>query len=124
MKEAPRKPEVSLVPKEAIYAIAEGLEDGHRRCGYEPNDWRNAKSSKTWEDAALRHVIEAICNGEWYDPQTGIPHLAKAMSNLAIVLTLRGYEYGKPHGYDISASDQQGTGTVGSISNSPHSGDS
>lgn len=124
MKSRSPKPQLTLVPLEAIEAIAEGLEDGHKRCGHQPNDWRDATDDQIWCDAAVRHTLQALLQGEWYDQESGIPHLAKAMSNMAIILTLRGYKYGKPHGYDIPTGDQQSTGPMGLVSGTTHGSDS
>ena len=93
MKHASTKPQLSVVPQAALEAIAAGLLDGETRCGYTRNDWREATDCTPWLEAASRHLIAAINENQKVDPDSGVDHLAKVMSNLAIVLTLQNYRF-------------------------------
>jgi hypothetical protein len=86
------KPPLSKVPRAAMEAICAGLCDGEDRLGYEENDWREL-DPQMFKDAALRHITAAVCEGQKVDPDSGIDHLAKALANLAMVVTIEKYVF-------------------------------
>ena len=74
-----------LVPPSAIKGLAEVLTYGAKK--YAPNNWKNCKELDRYVGAAMRH-FEAYRAGEFFDPETGLPHLAHTMTNLSFLLEL------------------------------------
>lgn len=74
-----------LVPPSAVKAMADVLTFGARK--YKPNNWKNCEEPERYLAAMLRH-IEAWRAGEVNDQDSGMPHLAHAMTNLAFMLEL------------------------------------
>ncbi len=76
-----------LIPPEFLAGIAEVLTVGAAK--YEPNNWRKNKELWRYEAAAMRH-FEAYRGGEYFDPETGLPHLFMASTNLMFLSSLTG----------------------------------
>lgn len=93
MKTSSSKAPLRLVPVAAMEAIAAGLLDGQTRCGYSENDWRAQTDATVFKDAALRHLTAYVCEGIKVDTDSGIDHLAKAIANIAMVLTIENYRF-------------------------------
>lgn len=75
-----------LIPPEAEKALAEVLTFGAAK--YEPDSWRDVKDGKRrYMAAALRH-INAHRMGEELDEESGLSHLAHALTNLAFLVAL------------------------------------
>lgn len=74
-----------LVPPSAVKAMADILTFGARK--YKPNNWQNCKEPERYLAAMYRH-LEAWRQGEVNDQDSGMPHLAHAMTNLAFILEL------------------------------------
>lgn len=79
------KTRYDLVPPSAIKAMAEVLTFGARK--YKPNNWQQCEEPERYLAAMLRH-IEAWRSGETTDPDSGMHHLAHAMTNMAFMLDL------------------------------------
>lgn len=75
-----------LVPPSAIKAMAEVLTFGARK--YKPNNWKNCEDPERYLAALYRH-LEAWRAGEINDQDSGMHHLAHAMTNLAFILELK-----------------------------------
>lgn len=74
------KPRHSLIPKGSISSVIAVLEFGAKK--YEANNWQKVDNAKErYYDAAMRH-IDSWWNGEKFDQETGIHHLAHAATNL------------------------------------------
>lgn len=79
------KPErYSLLPKEALDAIAKVYDYGSRK--YADHNWRRGYEWSKSYDAALRHIT-AFWAGETNDPESGLPHPAHAAFHLFALLT-------------------------------------
>lgn len=78
---------MDLVPPSANKALAEVLTFGARK--YKPNNWRNNKDLSRYEASLLRH-IQAYREGETHDPESGMPHLWMAMTNIVFLMELDG----------------------------------
>lgn len=74
-----------LVPPSAIEAMAAVLTFGARK--YKPNNWKNCQEPERYLAAMMRHV-EAFRKGEELDKDSGLPHLAHALTNIAFMLEL------------------------------------
>jgi len=78
-----KKPALQLVPPAATIYLAMGFTDGAEKYG--PYNWRaNEVSASVYVGAALRHI------NEWWDGEesasdSGFPHIAHALSCLAII---------------------------------------
>ena len=82
-----KKPPMHLVPPSAILYMAMGFGDGAAKYG--PYNWRdNAVASSVYVGAAMRHLSQ-WWDGEESADDSGIHHLAHAMSCLAIIVDAR-----------------------------------
>jgi hypothetical protein len=80
------KAPLALIPPEALLQIAEVL--GFGAAKYGENNWRmdgdNTKWSRTYS-SAQRH-LNAFWSGEDLDPESGLPHLSHAITQLIILM--------------------------------------
>lgn len=77
------KPNLSRLPLAPLLEVAAGLEEGARKYG--PWNWRGEKVNETiYADAAIRHLMQFIA-GEDIDPDSGLPHVVKAVAGLLIL---------------------------------------
>jgi len=93
------KPPVSLIPREAIEAMARVLAFGAQKYGRW--NWRQGMAWSRVIDACLRHLI-AYADGEDCDPETGESHMAHVLACAAFLVTYRARGIG---------SDDRHTGT-------------
>lgn len=78
------KAPIDLIPYPALLEMAKVLEFGARK--YKPHNWRLGLSwTQTW--SSLQRHLWAFNEGEDNDPETGLPHLAHAMCQLAFLTT-------------------------------------
>lgn len=78
------KPPLGLFPSVATVYAAKVLQHGAEKYG--AYNWRkDAVEAETYYHAVLRH-INAWWDGETLDPESGLPHIAHALSGLAILL--------------------------------------
>lgn len=78
------KPEMALVPAEAIEEIAKAFTFGAKK--YSPNNWRRGFKWTRVGSALLRHVFSWL-KGEDNDPESGLSHLAHAGACICFLLT-------------------------------------
>lgn len=77
------KLQYSLIPPETTKALAEVLTFGATKYG--PNNWQIVEDgNKRYLDALFRH-LEAYRSGEEIDPESGLHHLAHALTNVAFL---------------------------------------
>ena len=74
-----------LIPTSTIKALAQVLTYGAKK--YKPNNWQNVDDLDRYVAALFRH-IEAWRDGEKLDKESGLPHLAHALTNVAFLLHL------------------------------------
>jgi hypothetical protein len=79
------KPDLSLLPPEALLAIAEVLTFGAQK--YAPHNWRKGFRWTRLFASLMRHLF-AWLRGEDLDRETGLSHLAHAGANVLFLLTL------------------------------------
>jgi hypothetical protein len=90
VKHDAEKPRLDLLPWSAVLACADVLTFGATKYGDE--NWRRVPGGeRRFLAASLRHVI-AYARGEWLDPESGLPHLAHALSSLMFVFELASKE--------------------------------
>lgn len=78
------KPELALVPAEAVEEIAKAFTFGAKK--YSANNWRHGMRWTRVASALLRHTY-AWMRGEKADPESGLSHLAHAGACLCFLLT-------------------------------------
>ena len=76
------KPRWDLLPLDAVEPIVQVLTFGARK--YKTNDWKNVRPTSRYVSAAMRH-LKAYQAGEMIDQESGLPHLAHAMTNLVFL---------------------------------------
>lgn len=81
----PNKPRLSLIPKEALWALGKALTHGEERYG--THNWRKGIKLSYLLDSALRHINE-FNDGQDIDEQSQNIHLGNAMANLAMAIEL------------------------------------
>lgn len=72
-----------LVPPSALTALADVFTYGARK--YKPGNWKEVDEPNRYVAALYRH-LEAYRMGETHDQESGLHHLAHAMTNCAILL--------------------------------------
>jgi deoxycytidylate deaminase len=71
-----------LIPPEVLKALAEVLTYGAKK--YKPNNWRECDDPERYIGALLRH-LQAYRLGDRVDVESGLDHLAMAMTNVAML---------------------------------------
>ena len=79
------KPRFTLVPMDALWAVAQVMSFGSAK-GYADEGWRG-RSILYHADAALRH-LGAHLRGEDIDQESGLPALAHAAARVMMMLDL------------------------------------
>ena len=80
------KPRFDLIPPKAELAAAEVLAFGAKK--YAPNNWRKVADADERYIAAARRHLNQYQQGEFYDDDSRLPHLAHAIVSLMFVLQL------------------------------------
>lgn len=76
------KPSISLIPKDAIWGMAQALTFGAKKYGR--HNFRNGIAFSRLADAAERHLT-AWMEGEIVDSESGLSHLDHALASLAML---------------------------------------
>lgn len=81
------KNRLDLIPCSLIDGVGRVLTFGAKK--YAPDNWRKFNQQQVREciGSAMRH-IEQYRQGNWLDPESGLPHLAHAATNLGFILEL------------------------------------
>lgn len=77
------KPPVGLIPSSAM--LEEAMVMGHGEKKYGRDNWRQGMAWCRLIDATMRHIL-AFKEGEDFDPETSLHHLAHARCNLAFLI--------------------------------------
>jgi hypothetical protein len=77
------KTRIDLVPPSAILALSDVLTAGAVK--YSPRNWEKGMEWSKPYASAMRHMLK-FWSGEDIDPETGLPHLAHAMTNMAFLI--------------------------------------
>ena len=65
-----------LLPLDAVAPVVDVLTFGAKK--YAPDNWKTVPEwDRRYYAAAMRHLV-AWSQGEWLDPESGLPHLAHA----------------------------------------------
>jgi hypothetical protein len=80
------KPRMDLLPPLSMIEVAKVLKHGADK--YEAENWRLVTNPKArYLAAGLRHIFAHMC-GEYYDDDSGLPHLAHAICGFMFMLEL------------------------------------
>lgn len=77
------KPQLTLVPHQIIYDIAEVREYGNQKYG-DSESWRGVEMQR-YRDAAFRHFLAYLKDPSGVDEESGIPHLKHLACNIAFL---------------------------------------
>lgn len=81
------KPATHLLPPKALMCVAEVL--GYGAVKYGEHNWRCVPDArKRYIAAALRHLLTDMTNEQPLDPESGLPHIAHAITSLLFVLEM------------------------------------
>ena len=84
MKYDQEKPRMGLLPPHALLEVSKVLTFGAQK--YAPDNWKFVENGpERYRDAALRHIT-ATMQGEVYDPESGLHHLAHAICCLMFII--------------------------------------
>ena len=72
-----------LIPPSATKALASVLTYGAKK--YKPNNWQSVDDTSRYVDALYRH-LESWRGGEKLDSESGLPHLAHALTNISFLI--------------------------------------
>lgn len=81
-KKSGDKPRLSLIPREALYAMGTGFNYGIKKHGIHRFKTSQITTTELC-DSAVRHIFQFI-DGEDFDGESKVFHLGAAMSNLAM----------------------------------------
>ena len=76
------KPQLDLIPAEAVIELGKVLTFGQSKYGRA--NWANGIESSRLLSAAFRH-LQQFNGGEDLDPESGLSHVSHAMCNLAFL---------------------------------------
>lgn len=83
------KPQLTLVPRKIIFAIAEVRMYGNKKYG-DPENWRTVEKQR-YRDAAFRHFMAYLDDPTGVDKESGLPHLWHACTNFSFLCELEDY---------------------------------
>lgn len=80
------KPNLTLVPRRILTAIARVREYGCKKYG-DPENWRKVEKER-YRDAAFRHFLAYLDDPQGTDDESGLPHLDHLACNIAFLCEL------------------------------------
>jgi hypothetical protein len=88
IKDDGKKPMLALVfdTGKALDEVARVMEYGTQK--YDRLNWSKVDDTERYISASLRH-LSAYQRGEFYDDESGLPHLAHAITSLLFVLEIK-----------------------------------
>ena len=86
------KPDYSLIPPVVLEGIATIMTYGANK--YAKDNWQLVRPVERYYSALMRH-IEAVRKGQWFDAESGYPHMWHVLTNAAFLTVLWGAEYNK-----------------------------
>jgi len=95
------KPQISLIPSEAILEMAKGFTYGANKYGRK--NYEAGMNHSRLLDAALRHLL-AVSSGDYTDSESGNSHLSHAMASLAMLIYMQKHH---PQLDDIKSNNNQ-----------------
>ena len=80
------KAQLTLVPREIIWAIAHIRRYGTEKYG-DPDNWKSVEPQR-YRDAAYRHWLAYLDDPTGKDPESGFPHLWHLACNIAFLIEM------------------------------------
>lgn len=80
------KPQLTLVPRQIIYDIAEVREYGIKKYG-QRESWKQVEIER-YRDALFRHFMAYLDDPQGMDAESGLPHLSHVACNVAFLCEL------------------------------------
>lgn len=80
------KPQLTLVPRAILPAIARVREYGTKKYG-DPENWKQVEKQR-YRDAAFRHFLAYLDDPQGADEESGLPHLWHLACNIAFLCEL------------------------------------
>ena len=77
------KPQLTLVPRKIIWAIAKVRMYGNKKYG-DPENWRQVEPQR-YRDAMMRHMLQYLDDPDGVDEESGIKHLHYLACNVAFL---------------------------------------
>ena len=77
------KPQLTLVPRKIIWAIAKVRMYGNKKYG-DPENWRQVEKER-YRDAMMRHMLQYLDDPDGVDEESGIKHLHHLACNVAFL---------------------------------------
>ncbi len=77
------KEPIHLIPVESLFEIAKVLEFGKQKYG--EHNWKNGIQNSRLYSATMRHMMKWM-KGEDIDPESNLPHLAHAGTNILMLI--------------------------------------
>lgn len=81
------KPHPSYVPVALIKAVMDVREVGTAKYG-DPDNWKKVEPER-YHQAMLRHILAAWNDPYKIDPESGLPHIAHAATNIGFLLEMK-----------------------------------
>ena len=78
------KPRWTLLPIKQITQVIDVLEYGAKK--YDVDGWKYVKDARVRYKNALARHVSSMLDGEWYDQESGLPHVAHAACNCLFLL--------------------------------------
>lgn len=80
------KPQLTLVPRQILFDIAEIRAFGVKKYG-DPDNWKKVEIQR-YRDAAFRHFVAYLDDPQGKDEESGLSHLAHLACNIAFLCEL------------------------------------
>ena len=80
------KPQLTLVPRSILPAIARVREYGCKKYG-DPDNWKQVDKQR-YRDAMFRHLLSYLDDPQGTDEESGLPHLWHLACNVAFLCEL------------------------------------
>lgn len=87
------KPQLTLVPRQIIFDIAEVRRYGLQKYG-KSESWKQVEIER-YRDATFRHFMAYLDNPQGVDEESGLPHLSHLACNVAFLCELERNETDK-----------------------------
>ena len=84
------KPQLTLVPRQILFDIAEVRAFGVKKYK-DPDNWKKVEIQR-YRDAAFRHFMAYLDDSHGNDKESGLPHLAHVACNIAFLCELENKE--------------------------------
>lgn len=94
------KPQLTLVPRQILFDIAEVRAFGVKKYN-DPDNWKKVEIQR-YRDAAFRHFMAYLDDPQGNDEESGLPHLAHLACNIAFLCELENKENRNSETIDIS----------------------